>query len=278
MAKRRIESEPVGEPEVDTPTAIRLVKGQIDKARALLTSSPISESEYDKWQLLTSNLLQKAFGRNSPNMNKVTDAARIFMIPMNAEAAWWERHRRSSLNSQISLMEGLTELLETELELQGGAPQRVASTSSSGNIFLVHGHDEAVLHEVARFLEKLDLQITILRDLPNKGRTIIEKFEEHSDVGFAIVLLTPDDKGGSADSAPDAMRPRARQNVLLELGYFLGRIGRNRVCALFVDGTEIPSDYTGVLYVPLDKEGGWRLRLARELVSAGFKLDMNRAL
>jgi predicted nucleotide-binding protein len=144
-------------------------------------------------------------------------------------------------------------------------------------VFLVHGHDEAALHEVARFLEQLDQQVIVLREQPNKGRTIIEKFEDYTDVGFAIVLLTPDDKGGSV-ALGDSQRLRARQNVILELGYFLGRLGRSRVCALYVEGVEIPSDYSGVLYVKLDGDGGWRLSLAKELKAAGLPVDMNKAL
>jgi predicted nucleotide-binding protein len=279
MAKRKTEPEPIGQPEVDEPTAIKLITAQVDKARVLLSSSMIDDKEYDKWQLLTPNLLEKAFGRNAPNVTKVTDAAKIFMYPMGADSAWWERHRRSSLTAQVPLLEGLIELLQTNLQIRGGGNLAASSDNVFGqNIFLVHGHNDAILHDVARFLEKLNLSVSILRELPNEGRTIIEKFEDHSDVGFAIVLLTPDDKGGSIDEKQENMRPRARQNVILEFGYFLGKIGRNRVCALFCEGIGIPSDYSGVLYVPIDRDGGWRLRLAKELVASGIKLDMNRAL
>jgi predicted nucleotide-binding protein len=76
----------------------------------------------------------------------------------------------------------------------------------------------------------------------------------------------------------EAQQPRARQNVILELGYFLGKLGRGRVCVIYVDGVEIPSDYHGVVFVPLDEAGAWRLRLARELKAAGFDIDMNRAV
>ncbi len=130
-------------------------------------------------------------------------------------------------------MDGLVELLQTELQLQGGRPiSRPAFTSTGHRIFLVHGHDEAVLQEVARFLEQLDQDVIVLREQPNRGRTIVEKFEDFSDVGFAVVLLTADDRGGPIAATFDEQQPRARQNVILELGYFLGRLGRSRVCAL----------------------------------------------
>jgi predicted nucleotide-binding protein len=145
----------------------------------------------------------------------------------------------------------------------------------SRTVFIVHGHDEAVKQSVARFLEKLDLHPIILHEQPNKGRTIIEKFEAHSDVGFAVVLLTPDDLGGVA-STPAKLQPRARQNVILELGYFIGKLGRARVCALYTKGVELPSDIHDVVYVPYDEGGAWRIGLARELNAAGITVDMNR--
>ena len=133
-------------------------------------------------------------------------------------------------------------------------------------------------HETARFLEKLRQDVVILRELPTEGRTIDAKFEDHSDVGFAVVLLTPDDRGGSAAADHDALSPRARQNVIFELGYFIGKLGRDRVCALHRGGIELPSDYSGILYVPIDERGAWRLELAKELRAAGLPVDMNNAL
>ena len=106
----------------------------------------------------------------------------------------------------------------------------------------------------------------ILHEQSNQGRTIIEKFERHADVGFAVVLLTPDDVGG-LQTDTGALEPRARQNVIFELGYFLGRLGRGGVCAITKGGVEIPSDYSGVLYIPLDDGGEWMAALTRELGS-----------
>jgi predicted nucleotide-binding protein len=147
--------------------------------------------------------------------------------------------------------------------------------SDSRKVFLVHGHDDAVKQSVARFLEKLDLEPIILHEQPNKGQTVIEKFETNSDVRFAVVLLTPDDEG-RATTARD-LKPRARQNVILELGYFIGKLHRARVCALHKDAVELPSDIHGVTWVRYDDAGGWRLELARELKAAGVSVDMNRA-
>jgi hypothetical protein len=154
--------------------------------------------------------------------------------------------------------------------------ERFAARPASQEVFIVHGRDEAAKLTVARFLEKLDLHPTILHEQADKGRTIIQKFEDHSDVGFAVVLLTPDDEG-RVHGSPE-LEHRARQNVILELGYFIGKLGRERVCALKVDGVEVPSDLHGVVYIPLDARGAWKLILARELKAAGIDVDMNHAL
>ncbi|MEN6517899.1 MAG: nucleotide-binding protein [Methanospirillum sp.] len=144
-------------------------------------------------------------------------------------------------------------------------------------VFLVHGHDNGMKETVARFLEKLNLKVMILHERPSEGRTIIEKLEAQSKgVGFAVVLLTQDDVGRAAEEVE--IQPRARQNVILELGFFIGKIGRSRVAALYSAGVELPSDYDGVLYTPMDDRDGWRLRLAREIKAAGLSVDLNDAL
>ncbi|WP_453978249.1 TIR domain-containing protein [Brevundimonas sp. Marseille-Q4549] len=145
----------------------------------------------------------------------------------------------------------------------------------TNRVFLVHGRADAPKNEVARFLEQLGLQVIILHERPNLGRTLISKFQEESaDVSFAVVLVTGDDAGGLAG---DAAKPRARQNVVFELGFFIGRLGPDRVCALVADGVETPSDYDGVAFVPLDLSGGWKNTLTRELVAAKVPVDFSKA-
>lgn len=141
------------------------------------------------------------------------------------------------------------------------------------DIFIVHGHDEAAKQVVTIFVEKLNLKPIILQERPNEGHTIIEKFEKHTaGVGFAIVLMTPDDIGAPAKEK-SKLKPRARQNVILELGFFLGKLGRKRVCALYKKGVEIPSDYKGVLFIPMDTTDDWQLPLAKEIKAAGIHIN-----
>lgn len=183
----------------------------------------------------------------------------------------------------IALLQGLISRLEEKREdLSDLAKNKTANqvTQPSGTtrrVFLVHGHDEEAKQSVARFLEKLHLEPVILQEQPNEGRTTIEKFEKNADVEYAIILLTPDDVGYPKNK-PEEARSRARQNVILELGYFVGRLSRKRVCALCKGSVEIPSDYHGVLYLAMDDADGWRLKLAREIKQSGLSIDLNLAI
>lgn len=145
----------------------------------------------------------------------------------------------------------------------------------SRDVFIVHGHDEGTKETVARFLEKLKLNPIILHEQANRGNTLIEKFEEHSDVAFAVVLLTPDDIGYSKDNK-DSAKARARQNVVFELGFFIGKLGRENVCALRKGDIETPTDFSGVVYVSMD-ERDWQILLAKEINVAGIAVDLNNA-
>ncbi|WFS17281.1 nucleotide-binding protein [Pseudomonas sp. 905_Psudmo1] len=156
-----------------------------------------------------------------------------------------------------------------------GNPQTVLKPPFSNKVFIVHGHDDGARESVARFLERIGLEAIILHEQANQGRTVIEKVVAHGDVGFAVVLLTPDDEGCAKGATPE---PRARQNVLLELGYFIGRLGRDKVCALKRGTLEIPSDFAGVVWETMDNSGGWKQSLARELAAAGHDIDWNKVM
>jgi predicted nucleotide-binding protein len=160
-----------------------------------------------------------------------------------------------------------------------GRPDECASTSTvpGSKVFIVHGHDDAARHAVARFLEQLGLEAVILQEQSNQGRTIIEKFEDSAgEVGFAVVLMTPDDIAGPAAAPSSATR--ARQNVIFELGYFSAKLGRGRTCVHRKGDVEIPSDLYGVLYIELDDRDGWKLEFAKELKAAGLKINMDGML
>ena len=172
--------------------------------------------------------------------------------------------------AQVGFLEGLLAKMPREETAGLSFAGRLAQTIDPKRIFVVHGHDGELKEATARFLERIGLSPVILHEQPNAGRTIIEKLEAFSNTGFAVVLLSPDDPMTVA--APTTFR--ARQNVILELGYFIGLLGRRRVCALYRPTVELPSDLHGVLYVPFDEAGGWHTKLAQELVEAGYSIDL----
>lgn len=195
-----------------------------------------------------------------------------------------ESYKNASWLGGISSLTNLIDTAKDELLLFSVEPVSDAEVpaasevgadgSSQPTIFLVHGHDDRAKSEVARFIEKLGGAVVILHEQANRGRTLIEKFEqESSGASFAVVLLTADDIGGAID---DVQEKRARQNVVFELGYFVGALGRSRVAALLEEGVEKPGDYDGVAWIPL--LGDWRLGLAKEMRAAGLPVDMNDAL
>lgn len=139
-------------------------------------------------------------------------------------------------------------------------------------VFIVHGHDDLAKIEVARFIEKLGFKPIILHEQASSGKTIIEKIEEYSNVGFGVVLYTPCDEGSKKGAG--SLRDRARQNVVFEHGYLIGKIGRPNVCALVKGDIETPNDISGVVYISMDKD--WHFKLGKELRNSGYEVDMNK--
>ena len=161
---------------------------------------------------------------------------------------------------------------------QVGQSDKNTAEPSTTNIFVVHGHDEEIKQAVARTLSTLGLNPIILHEQPNMGKTIIEKFEKNAEVQFAVVLLSPDDMAYPANSTGQDASPRARQNVILELGYFVGKLGREKVFPLKKGNLDVPTDFSGVAYTSYDPAGHWRFELVRELKAAGYSVDANTLL
>lgn len=141
-------------------------------------------------------------------------------------------------------------------------------------VFIVHGHDELAKIQTARFIEKLGFEAIILHEQASRGKTIIEKIEAYTNVGFAIVLYTPDDKGNTkAEADKDQLNDRARQNVVFEHGYLMAKLGRDRVVPLMSGRVELPGDISGVVYV---SDTDWQIDIAKEMKSAGYPVDFNK--
>jgi len=234
------------------------------------------ESDSRKWASYTIDLLKtlfeglqisREFGEAPVNMSG-------YAYPIGELREW--------MNLRLERLDSILERLDI-FPLKGvTVGSRTAhheeNNCNKNEICIVHGHDAGLVHEVARFIEKIGLTPVILHEEPDKGRTIIEKFEDHSEsCGFAVILMTPDDVGSQKDQLSN-QNPRARQNVVFELGFFVGKLGRQRVCALQKGNIELPTDYLGVLYKPIDPAGAWKVTLAKEIKESGISFDLGRAI
>lgn len=230
--------------------------------------------------------IEKTFGESTKDFHRFSEAGRlcwspgiIFGDPIPL-SDYREGTKENIAQSKALLREAIRALQEDLDELQShGPPTSETKTPTparqSNRIFVVHGHDDGARESVARFLDKIGLVPVILHEQPNKGRTIVTKFrEEAEDIGFAIVLMTPDDVGGKSK---DSLRSRARQNVVFELGFFVGALGPSRVATLLKGDVERPSDFDGVVYIPLD-QGQWKQALGKELEAAGYSIDWNKVM
>lgn len=237
-----------------------------------------ARQDYYDWDDFNSELLKQSF--DSPiseykqDYNSVNNLG-IYVGP-NSPAEELREFKDDVLNKVNSLKRLLAKLPLVKIADGLSNTEEAIKESDNDKVFIVHGHNNEIKLDVARTLEKLGLTPIILHEQANSGRTVIEKFEEHSDVGFAVVLLTDDDLGKAKKD--EQLNSRARQNVILELGYFIGKLSRKRVCPLYAKGVELPSDMSGVLYVELDNQASWRIKLAKELKACGYKVDVNNII
>lgn len=241
----------------------------------LIANNVMAESpEFESWHSRTERFLIKHFGCDN---YEVTDFSNTLFTPMvyvpGADNIRIKACCDGLKKTKDVFKDYLTEIKEEKL-VKDEESEAVAHTDSSyqnNKVFVVHGHDEALKEKVARLLEKQGLEAIILSERANKGKTIIEKFEENSDVGAAICLFTGDDIGKAKNETKE--NHRARQNVVYEAGYFMGKLGRERVIMLVSKGIELPSDLQGVVYT--DSEN-WTIEVLQELQNIGYVIDFNK--
>lgn len=246
----------------------------IDRLKRMLDQIPsirqlaLADPQFTKWRRDTRVAIRHAFGGGS---KEVAEFERTVDISTAGTGQYYQEG--------LSDVEATLRSMIDEIEVYWGGRDASAHEDrvprNTRRLFIVHGRDAGAKAEVARFVEMLDLEPTVLAEMPSEGKTIIEKFEAYAEVGYAVVLLTADDSGALKGQMP---QPRARQNVIFELGFFIGKLGRERVCALTRGEPEVPSDYAGVAYIPLDSSGAWRMSLIRELKAAGLEVDANKAI
>jgi predicted nucleotide-binding protein len=233
----------------------------------------------DKVQKRLEMLIRNKFGDHSHYLDDLLDT-NFSKYPfdwggaefLSRDTAAWEEAKQNWINLIETMIEEIQSFPSEKKVTQIIAAQKIRSNQNR-LIFIVHGHDNEMVQNVARVIEKIGFKPIILREQPNKGRTIIEKFENYSDVPFAIVLFSPDDLGKAVNEKD--LNPRPRQNVVFELGFFIGKLGRENVVVLHreVPNFEMLSDFKGVLFEPY--KDGWDLKIAKEMKASGLSVDLN---
>ena len=240
------------------------IQERITKGEELLGTleNPIEEygadlvDECSKWSQYNETLLMTLLSEGSGSYGYILFPRRGGLIYIPPASLTLVRMKKS-INSLLGIYE--------RLDLYG---EYLDTTEHSfcTDIFIVHGHDDGAKDSVARFVDGLELKPIILQEQPDRGDTVIEKLERCSvNVGYAIALVTPDDIGALKNQEEDELNPRARQNVVFELAYFMGKLGRERVCLLLKDQVELPSNIGGIVYIDMDSRGAWKAELHRNI-------------
>ncbi len=235
--------------------------------------------EHDAWKAKVDAVMKAALGNDSETLREFRDIRYYIGVYSGApgEAEQNARFFAGRVDRAAALIDAAIYQLELEAEPE---EQRAGASRAvlTGPIFIVHGHDNAHKYELMRLLDRtaIESDSIVLHEQTNSGATILEKFERHAQTAScAVVLLTGDDEGRLRDGdAP--LHPRGRQNVILELGVFIGLLGRSHVVVLKDPDVEVPSDLNGLVYITLDSAGGWRYELLKELAAMGIKVDANR--
>lgn len=243
---------------------------------------PEFRSSYLSWEGKTAAVLENGFKvsgflTTSPK-DEFTGTA-VSLLDLKIASTTIPRERLPEVVADIREKIRVLDAIEDRLDVYAGntTVTKTSGPSADAPIFLVHGHDIERREIVRRFLEAVtDRDVVVLADQPNRGQDILGKLLSHAQsASFAVVLLTPDDEGGKRGVGENA--PRTRQNVVFELGLFIGLIGRDRVAALNDTSIELPTDFSGVGYIPIDGES-WQIELARELKAADIAVSLDRAL
>ena len=241
--------------------AANKIQQQIDKGEALyeeelITQRELDESErnYRQWNDYNVELLKGLFNTHDESKCYARIHREIIMpnATLSARISIHKKHIGSSVANLRSLLNKL-ELIPLSESINDTQPSSSCRKEYSSKIFIVHGHDDISKNELEIFLRSIGLEPIVLHRQADEGLTIIEKFEKHSDVGYAFILLTPDEVAylRSEDAKPDDERKkelRARPNVIFEFGYFVGKLGRSRVCCLHTGDVSSPSDVSGMIY------------------------------
>ena len=236
------------------------------------------QRDYSDWNDYNSEYLKQSF--NIPNneyKNGYDESGKyIGLYDRDNSQAKKLQNFKERIYGKIDRLKKLkakSELLKSQIVETATKENKIEVSRTE--VFIVHGHDEVAQSKTARFVEKLGFKPIILHEQSSSSRTVIEKIEAYSNVGFGIVLYTPCDIGAKKEENPN-YKNRARQNVVFEHGFLIGKIGRENVCALVKGEIETPNDISGVVYVKMETDEAWQLKLAKELRSSGYDVDLNK--
>lgn len=246
------------------------MKNIIDEIDVLLSDKVTSsEPEFQAWKTKTERFLIYKYGKDSLEYKKFinTEFSLVFFGFNTPSIEFVKACQRGLSTTKAIFLTYLDEMKEED----SASSKPLVNKATCEKIFIVHGHDGELQQTVARLIEKQGIETIILSEQANKGKTIVEKLEENSDVSCAICLFTPDDTGKANDETD--YKARARQNVVLEAGYFMGKLGREHVVILADKYIEMPSDLSGVVYTDTTS---WQFNLLRELKTMGYKIDYDK--
>jgi predicted nucleotide-binding protein len=280
MAKRRGGSPEWIEPTLPPEQAAALFKELLAEADEI-ARLPYDDPQVDPWIDHVHKTTLRAFGNRYGHEHTLYSArvnTREHFGPYGggASPADLQRAHEGTVRNYRAVMERFIKELDGLSRPRGSAVGHAREERQSNTVFIVHGRDDAAKNELALIIGRLGLRPIILHEQPNRGRTLIEKLEAHMENGYSFILLTPDDEG-RLNSPGESLRPRARQNVILELGLFIGALSRAKVACLYSGNVELPSDLGGLALMPFNKSVSERaLDIVNELKAAGFDVSADR--
>lgn len=259
-AKQQIVEKVLSELKVSKEEAEQKLKERIEKGKELLNIQIINElqlnkakKEYRKWNDYNFEYLRRIFSTDEESEEYNSPLHYAYLLDSNLGRDI--RDFFDDIKEKIHRLDSLVERIDLiSLKISTRETFSKNTTLMTKKVFIVHGRDEVSKTNLEVLLAEMGLEPIVLHRQADEGQTVIEKFEKHgSDVSYAFILLTPDEIAylANEDSLPDSERKkekRARPNVVFEFGYFVGKLGRNRVCCLYTGAVTLPSDLSGFVY------------------------------
>lgn len=261
----------------------RIEKGKQLKEEPINSGNDLNavQKAYYKWNDFNTELLKRQFTTEqlSDEYSHWIGIGSILMHETSLGEKIGDLHK--DIDDKVHRLDSIVERLELipvsdQVKAATSSTSKPKRTIDRNKVFIVHGHDNEAKLEVARFIEKIGFEPIILHEQASGSKTIIEKIETYSDVGFGVVIYTPCDLGAKSSDTAN-FNGRARQNVVFEHGFLMGKLGRPNVCPLVKGSVETPNDISGIVYTSMDSTN-WQLELANELRTAGYAVDMNKVI